>query len=115
MNTITKPILFLTFILCFMYFLNLTLLFVTINKTDMVLNRVSYIVEKNGSDKNAIKSEVDALLSSYKTNYEVSYDYEENDDFRDVTKITIKTMYKYIGRDKQVEIEKSNVVMNTQM
>ncbi len=113
MNTITKPFMFLVFVMGLIFFINIVLLNITINKADVFMQKSSYILEKNNLDINKSKSEISKLENA--SNYEVTFKYYYDDKYLDAVKLNVKTEYDYIGRDHTVDINKEKLVLNKQL
>ena len=79
------------------------------------MNKATYIIEKNGVNIQNSKFELNELdeVKSGKINYEII----DNDskEFRDSVTINAFSKFKYIAREKVINIKKSRVIMNRQM
>ncbi len=115
MNTLIKPIMFFIFIMGLIFFLNIVLLFVRINQTDIILNKVSYIVQKDVNDVSELTKDINKLKLQYNNEFNVEYQYYYDNEFLDSTQVEVSTIYHYLGRKKDVTIKKNTIVMNQQM
>ena len=115
MEVIVKPIMFFIFISLFLIFLNIVFIFVSYNNVGIILEEATIIVEKNGSNTQRINQELGDLMHKYEHKYSYKTEFMNQQNFLESTRIIITKEYKYIGRDKRINIEKSSIAMNKQM
>ncbi len=115
MSTITKPFMFLVFVLAFVFFLDLVLLQVDINKTEMVLDQASIIVEQNEGNQTQIKTKLSELSKSYDNKYSITIDKSSGDTYLDGNEVVVEKVHNYISNNNKVTIHKSNVILNKQL
>lgn len=115
MEVLVKPIMFFIFVSLFLVFLNLVFIFVNYNNIGIVLDEATIIVEKSGSNIQLINQELGDLMHKYQHKYTYKTEFMNQQNFLESTRIIITKEYKYIGRDKYINIEKSSIAMNKQI
>ncbi len=115
MSIMLKPIGFFMFICTMIFFYNIVFIFITINKVHLVSNEVAYIVEKNGSNIDYSKQEIEQVLNEYNTNFEVEYLYDDQQSFLESIEVVVSTNYEYLGMNRDLLIKQGKIVMNKQM
>lgn len=115
MNVIVKPVMYFMFCIAMLFFINILLLFITTNEATMVLSEAVYIVESNGSNVEAIASDITQLETKHNNEFNIELEYISNQQYLESTNVVVTTTYNYIGRDHSVEINKNEVVMNKQI
>ena len=114
MNVIIKPIMFFLFIMWFLLFVNILVINIVQNNVGIILQEASYAVESSGSNKDLMEEKI-REIENKNQGYEIELQYQDNNDFRDTTKVTVSYEYDYIALDKTREVTKSNIVMNKQI
>lgn len=115
MNTITKPFLFFVFIMGFIFFINLVLLFITINQTNMFMDDAALIAENNASNIEQAQQEINSLVKENDNKFQASFEYYYDNEYLDSTKLIVTTEYDYLGRNKVIPITTSKIIMNKQI
>lgn len=115
MNVIVKPIMYLMFCCALLSFINILLIFITVNQTSIVLNEAVYIVETYGEDIDGINREINELETKYNNEFQVTLEYMTDQEYTKSTNVEVMTTYEYIARNHSIEITKNEVVMNKQL
>jgi hypothetical protein len=115
MEVFVKPIMFFIFVSLFLVFLNIVFIFVSYNNVAIILEEATIIVEKNGNNTQLIKQELNDLMYKYNNKYTYKTEFINQQNFLESTRIVISKEYKYIGRNKYINIEKTSIAMNKQM
>lgn len=115
MNVIVKPIMYLLFCLALLSFINILLIFITVNQTSIVLNEAVYIVETYGNNTEEINSNINELEEKYNNKYIIELQNLENQEYTQSTNVIVTTQYDYIARNHSIDISKNQVVMNKQL
>lgn len=112
MSVIVKPIMFFMFCCALCSFINVLLIFITVNQTTMVLNEAIYVVETYGSSS---ATYIQELEEKYSNKFDITLEYMEEQEFKDSTNVVVTTEYEYIARDRTIEIKQNEIVMNKQL
>ncbi len=115
MNVFTKPIMFFFFIICFIWFINVVLIFVQLNQMEVFLQSSALIVEKNGDDIESTEEEISQLNDQYNNKYIIKLEPIDGDQFLDSFELEIEYDYQYFGSRKDRQLKRKTIITNKQM
>lgn len=115
MNSITKPIMFLIFIIMLLWFINIVLIFIDYNRLNFFVQQGEVIVETTGFDSVAISKELSKLNSKYHNKFSYSIHEQDGKDYASSLIFDASIKHKNIYNRKSFDIKKRTLITNKQL